>query len=204
MIAYPMTTGAGTLTRSLRVIDSLQLTATPSGRDPADWTFGRDVIIAGSVSNDEAKACTPDGWAAPKPYLAHRAATRPDQGRDRMTPRILILGAVSGAGTVDLAVRGLLGDGIDVTLIDKSRRLSLATRNWTCCIGRQSETMIRNSYAAFAKPGVRLLRETITAIDAEAKRVTTDKGVHHAATSSSSPLARTTMSVPPPACAGRE
>lgn len=45
---------------------------------------------------------------------------------------------------------------------------------------RQTETMIRNPYSAFAKPGVRLLRETITTIDAEAKRVTTDKGVHTA------------------------
>ena len=46
--------------------------------------------------------------------------------------------------------------------------------------GRKTEAMIRNPYAAFAKPGVRLLRETVTAIDAEAKRVTTDKAVQAA------------------------
>lgn len=68
MIAYPMTTGRN-FDEILRVIDSLQLTATHRVATPANWTFGQDVIIAGSVSNDEAKGLYPDGWAAPKPYL---------------------------------------------------------------------------------------------------------------------------------------
>ena len=68
MIAYPMTTGRN-FDEILRVIDSLQLTATHRVATPANWTFGQDVIIAGSVSNEEAKGLYPDGWAAPKPYL---------------------------------------------------------------------------------------------------------------------------------------
>jgi thioredoxin-dependent peroxiredoxin len=68
MIAYPMTTGRN-FDEILRVIDSLQLTATHRVATPANWTFGQDVIIAGSVSNEEAKGLYPDGWASPKPYL---------------------------------------------------------------------------------------------------------------------------------------
>lgn len=68
MLAYPMTTGRN-FDEILRVIDSLQLTATHRVATPADWTHGQNVIIAGSVSNEEAKVLYPDGWAAPKPYL---------------------------------------------------------------------------------------------------------------------------------------
>lgn len=68
MIAYPMTTGRN-FDEILRVIDSLQLTASHRVATPANWTFGQDVIIAGSVSNEEANGLHPDGWAAPKPYL---------------------------------------------------------------------------------------------------------------------------------------
>ena len=53
----------------LRVIDSLQLTATHRVATPAQWQQGDDVIIAGSVSDDEAKKQYPDGWRAPRPYL---------------------------------------------------------------------------------------------------------------------------------------
>ncbi len=68
MIAYPMTTGRN-FDEILRVIDSLQLTAKHRVATPANWTFGQDVIIAGSVSNDEAQKLYPAGWTAPKPYL---------------------------------------------------------------------------------------------------------------------------------------
>ncbi len=68
MIAYPMTTGRN-FDEILRVIDSLQLTAQHRVATPANWTFGDDVIIAGSVSDAEAKTLYPQGWAAPKPYL---------------------------------------------------------------------------------------------------------------------------------------
>ena len=68
MIAYPMTTGRN-FEEILRVVDSLQLTAKHRVATPANWRNGEDVIIAGSVSNDEAKVIYPNGWAAPKPYL---------------------------------------------------------------------------------------------------------------------------------------
>jgi thioredoxin-dependent peroxiredoxin len=67
-LAYPMTTGRN-FTEILRAIDSLQLTAKHRVATPADWKQGEDVIIAGSVSDDEAKSIYPQGWKAPKPYI---------------------------------------------------------------------------------------------------------------------------------------
>jgi alkyl hydroperoxide reductase subunit AhpC len=68
MLIYPMTTGRN-FDEVLRVIDSLQLTAAHRVATPANWKQGEDVIIAGSVTDDEAKTIYPDGWTAPKPYL---------------------------------------------------------------------------------------------------------------------------------------
>jgi len=68
MITYPMTTGRN-FDEVLRVLDSLQLTAKHKVATPANWKQGEDVIIAGSVSDDEAKKTYPQGWKAPKPYL---------------------------------------------------------------------------------------------------------------------------------------
>jgi len=68
MIVYPMTTGRNFL-EVLRVIDSLQLTANHKVATPANWQAGDDVIIAGSVSDEDAKKTYPQGWRAPKPYL---------------------------------------------------------------------------------------------------------------------------------------
>jgi alkyl hydroperoxide reductase subunit AhpC len=68
MIAYPMTTGRN-FDEILRVIDSMQLTARHRVATPVNWKQGEDVIIAGSVSDDEAKGLYPGGWKAPKPYL---------------------------------------------------------------------------------------------------------------------------------------
>ena len=68
IIAYPMTTGRN-FDEVLRVIDSLQLTAQHKVATPANWKQGDDVIIAGSVSDDDAKKVYPQGWKAPKPYL---------------------------------------------------------------------------------------------------------------------------------------
>ena len=67
-IAYPMTTGRN-FDEVLRVIDSLQLTAKHKVSTPVNWKQGEDVIIAGSVSDDEAKKTYPNGWKAPKPYM---------------------------------------------------------------------------------------------------------------------------------------
>jgi alkyl hydroperoxide reductase subunit AhpC len=68
MLTYPMTTGRN-FDEILRVIDSLQLTAKHKVATPANWKQGEDVIISGSVSDDDAKKIYPDGWKAPKPYL---------------------------------------------------------------------------------------------------------------------------------------
>ena len=68
VLVYPMTTGRN-FDEILRVIDSLQLTAKHRVATPADWKQGEDVIIAGSVSDDEAKTIYPGGWKSPKPYI---------------------------------------------------------------------------------------------------------------------------------------
>ena len=68
VLVYPMTTGRN-FDEVLRVIDSLQLTATHKVATPVNWQQGEDVIISGSVSNDEAKEIWPDGWQEPKPYI---------------------------------------------------------------------------------------------------------------------------------------
>ena len=68
MITYPMTTGRN-FDEVLRVIDSMQLTARHAVATPVNWKQGEDVIIAGSVSDDDAKKTYPNGWKSPKPYL---------------------------------------------------------------------------------------------------------------------------------------
>ncbi len=68
MLTYPMTTGRN-FDEILRVLDSMQLTARHKVATPVNWKQGDDVIIAGSVSDADAKTMFPDGWSAPKPYL---------------------------------------------------------------------------------------------------------------------------------------
>jgi alkyl hydroperoxide reductase subunit AhpC len=68
VLSYPMTTGRN-FDEVLRVIDSLQLTAEHKLATPANWKPGDDVIIAGSVSDEEAKRTYPEGWRAPRPYI---------------------------------------------------------------------------------------------------------------------------------------
>jgi len=68
MLFYPMTTGRN-FEEVVRVLDSLQLTAKHKVATPANWKQGEDVIIAGSVSDEDAKKQYPAGWKAPKPYL---------------------------------------------------------------------------------------------------------------------------------------
>jgi thioredoxin-dependent peroxiredoxin len=68
ILVYPMTTGRN-FDEVLRVIDSLQLTAKHKVATPVNWKQGEDVIIAGSVSDDEAKETYPEGWESPKPYI---------------------------------------------------------------------------------------------------------------------------------------
>jgi thioredoxin-dependent peroxiredoxin len=68
VLVYPMTTGRN-FDEVLRVIDSLQLTANHKVSTPVNWQQGEDVIIAGSVTNEQAKEMWPDGWEEPKPYI---------------------------------------------------------------------------------------------------------------------------------------
>jgi alkyl hydroperoxide reductase subunit AhpC len=77
VLVYPMTTGRN-FDEVLRVIDSLQLTANHRVATPVNWQQGDKVIIAGSVSNDEAKEIWPEGWESPKPYI--RIVDQPESG----------------------------------------------------------------------------------------------------------------------------
>jgi alkyl hydroperoxide reductase subunit AhpC len=68
MMTYPMTTGRN-FDEILRALDSMQLTARSKVATPVNWKHGEDVIIAGSVTDDDARKLWPDGWEAPRPYL---------------------------------------------------------------------------------------------------------------------------------------
>ena len=67
-LTYPMTTGRN-FDEVLRIVDSCQLTAKHKVATPVNWNQGDDVIIAGSVSDEQAKETYPDGWKSPKPYI---------------------------------------------------------------------------------------------------------------------------------------
>jgi thioredoxin-dependent peroxiredoxin len=68
MLSYPMSTGRN-FDEVLRVLDSIQLTTRHAVSTPVNWRPGEDVIISGSVSDEEAKKKYTDGWKAPRPYL---------------------------------------------------------------------------------------------------------------------------------------
>ncbi|RYE08905.1 MAG: NAD(P)/FAD-dependent oxidoreductase [Hyphomicrobiales bacterium] len=97
-----------------------------------------------------------------------------------MKPRILVLGA--GFGGLELTTRlsEAMGDSIDVTLIDRSDAFIFGFSKLDVMFGHSTLDDVRLPYSSYAKPGVRLLRETVTAIDPVAKRVTTDAGMHEA------------------------
>jgi len=77
ILIYPMSAGRN-FDEVLRVIDSLQLTADHKVSTPAQWQPGEDVIIAGSVSDEEARETYPDGWESPAPYI--RIVPPPNKG----------------------------------------------------------------------------------------------------------------------------
>jgi alkyl hydroperoxide reductase subunit AhpC len=68
MLSYPMSTGRN-FDEVLRVLDSIQLTAKHQVSTPVNWRPGEDVIISGSVSDEQAKQKYPGGWKAPRPYI---------------------------------------------------------------------------------------------------------------------------------------
>jgi sulfide:quinone oxidoreductase len=97
-----------------------------------------------------------------------------------MNERVVILGAGFGGLELSTMLSEALGDEIDVTLIDKSDAFVFGFAKLDVMFGRTPPDAVRLAYRDIAKPGVRVLRETITSIDPEARRVTTDAGAHEA------------------------
>ena len=93
---------------------------------------------------------------------------------------VLILGAGFGGLELATTLAETPGGGFDVVLIDKSDAFIFGYSKLDVMFGRAPLDAVRLPYSNFAHPGVRLLRETVTAIDPEAHRVTTDAGVHEA------------------------
>ncbi|HEX4483715.1 MAG TPA: FAD-dependent oxidoreductase [Solirubrobacteraceae bacterium] len=99
-----------------------------------------------------------------------------------MSERVVVLGAGFGGLELCSTLSEALGDEADVTLIDKNDGFVFGFSKLDVMFGRATPEEVRLPYREIAKPGVRVLRETVTAIDAEARRVTTDAGVHEADT----------------------
>lgn len=97
-----------------------------------------------------------------------------------MSTRVLILGA--GFGGLELAtmLSDALADSVEVTLIDRADAFVFGYSKLDLMFGRTSPAAVRLAYEDIAKPGVRVLRETITSIDPRARAVTTDAGSHEA------------------------
>jgi sulfide:quinone oxidoreductase len=94
--------------------------------------------------------------------------------------RIVVLGAGFGGLELSTILSDALGEDADVTLIDKGDAFVLGYSKLDIMFGRETPEAVRLPYSDFAKPGVRFVRETITAIDAERKRVSTDGGEYEA------------------------
>jgi sulfide:quinone oxidoreductase len=97
-----------------------------------------------------------------------------------MSKRVIVLGAGFGGLELSTTLSEALGDAVDVTLIDKSDAFVFGFSKLDLMFGRAEPSEVRLPYGEIAKPGVRVLQETVTAIDPEARRVTTDAGVHEA------------------------
>jgi sulfide:quinone oxidoreductase len=97
-----------------------------------------------------------------------------------MTKRVVILGAGFGGLELSTMLSEAFGDEVAVTLIDKNDSFVFGFSKLDVMFGRTTPNAVRMNYRDIAKPGVRFLRETVTAIDPEARRVTTDAGVHEA------------------------
>jgi len=95
-------------------------------------------------------------------------------------PRVVVLGAGFGGLELSTLLSETLGDGVDVTLIDKSDAFVFGYSKLDVMFGRTTLDAVRLPYRNFVKPGVRLKRETVTAIDPVARRITTDSGTYEA------------------------
>ncbi|MGA8744916.1 MAG: FAD/NAD(P)-binding oxidoreductase [Solirubrobacterales bacterium] len=97
-----------------------------------------------------------------------------------MARRVLILGAGFGGLELASSLSEALADQVEVTLIDRSDSFVFGFSKLDLMFGRQTPDAVRLPYADFSKPGVRLLRETVIAIDPSSRRVSTDRGEHDA------------------------
>jgi sulfide:quinone oxidoreductase len=94
--------------------------------------------------------------------------------------RVVVLGAGFGGLELTTMLSEALGNDVDVTLIDKSDSFVFGFSKLDVMFGRMTPGAVRLPYRSFLKPGVRFLQQTITAIDPETRRVTTDGGAHEA------------------------
>src|SRR5438552_2588874 len=97
-----------------------------------------------------------------------------------MTPRVLVLGAGFGGLELATTLSEAFADGVDVTVIDQADAFVFGYSKLDVMFGRTTLDRVRLPYSAFVKPGVRILHETITAIDPAARVVETDAGTHQA------------------------
>jgi sulfide:quinone oxidoreductase len=97
-----------------------------------------------------------------------------------MATRVLVLGAGFGGLELATSLSETLADQVEVTLIDRSDSFVFGFSKLDLMFGRETAAAVRLPYAGFIKPGVRLLRETVAAIDPKARRVSTDRGEHEA------------------------
>jgi sulfide:quinone oxidoreductase len=97
-----------------------------------------------------------------------------------MPARVLILGAGFGGLELSTMLSEALGEDVEVTLIDRSDAFVFGFSKLDVLFGRTTLDAVRLPYADLAKPGVRFVQETITAIDPDARRVSTEQGVHEA------------------------
>jgi sulfide:quinone oxidoreductase len=97
-----------------------------------------------------------------------------------MSKRVIVLGAGFGGLEVCTMLSERLGDEVEVTLIDKGEGFVFGFSKLDLMFGKATSSEVRMPYAEIAKPGLRVLRETVTAIDPEARRVSTDAGEYEA------------------------
>jgi sulfide:quinone oxidoreductase len=97
-----------------------------------------------------------------------------------MAMRVLVLGAGFGGLELSTTLSEALGEEVEVTLIDRGDSFVFGYSKLDVMFGRESAEAVRLPYKDFAKPGVRMLREEVVAIDPEARTATTESGVHEA------------------------
>jgi sulfide:quinone oxidoreductase len=97
-----------------------------------------------------------------------------------MSERVVVLGAGFGGLELSTMLSEALGDEVEVTLIDKGEAFVFGFSKLDLMFGHATPDSVRLAYSDISKPGMRVLRETVTAIDPEARRVTTDAGIHEA------------------------